>query len=71
VLKFSSASDKRRPEADHLKSAQRSDIKGVPRLLGWDNITDIARLREGLTFSKRRKLGKTWNTKAPDASGLS
>ena len=50
VVKFSWTSDKRPPEADHLRLAREKGVKGVAELLGYHRITSIEELRHGLTF---------------------
>ncbi len=50
VVKFSWTSDKRSPEADHLRSAREKGVKGVAKLLSYHRITSIDEIREGLTF---------------------
>ncbi|MCJ1251832.1 hypothetical protein MMC30_009070 [Trapelia coarctata] len=50
VVKFSWTSDKRPPEADHLRLAREKGVQGVAGLLGYHRITSIERLRHGLTF---------------------
>jgi hypothetical protein len=50
VVKFSWTSDKRPPEADHLRLAREKGVKGVAGLLGYHRITSIEELRHGLTF---------------------
>jgi hypothetical protein len=50
VVKFSWTSDKRPPEADHLRLARKKGVKGVAGLLGYHRITSIEELRYGLTF---------------------
>lgn len=50
VVKFSWTSDKRPPEAAHLRLARKRGVKGVARLLGHHRITSIEEMRDGLTF---------------------
>ncbi len=50
VVKFSWTSDKRSPEADHLRSAREKGVKGVAKLLSYHRITSIDEIRDGLTF---------------------
>ncbi|KAL9124715.1 MAG: hypothetical protein Q9217_005981 [Psora testacea] len=50
VVKFSWTSDKRPPEADHLRLARERGVNGVAKLLGYHRITSINEMREGLTF---------------------
>lgn len=69
VVKFSWRSDKRRPEADHLKRSQ--GVKGIAKLVGSSDVTSVADLRSGLTFPKPRKLGNTPYEALGDASKLS
>ena len=52
VAKFSWVSDKRRPEADLLRSARERGVEGVAKLFGHHRITSIADMREGLTYGK-------------------
>jgi len=51
VVKFSWTSDKRPPEADHLRLAREKGVEGIARLIGYQRITSISELRSGLTFS--------------------
>ena len=69
VVKFSWRSDKRRPEADHLKRCQ--GVKGVPKLVGSGDVISIAELRSGLTFPKPRKFGSAPNEQPIDPMKLS
>jgi len=50
VVKFSWTSDKRPPEADHLRLAREKGVQGVAGILGHHRITSIEQLRHGLTF---------------------
>ena len=50
VIKFSWTSDKRPPEADHLRLAREKGVEGIARLIGYQRITSISELRSGLTF---------------------
>ena len=50
VIKFSWTSDKRPPEADHLRLARKKGVKGVASLLGHRQITSIEEMRKGLAF---------------------
>ncbi|KAL2045028.1 hypothetical protein N7G274_002803 [Stereocaulon virgatum] len=50
VVKFSWTSDKRPPEADHLRLAQEKGVEGIAKLTGYQRITSISELRSGLTF---------------------
>ena len=52
VAKFSWVSDKRRPEANLLRLARERGVKGVAKLFGHRQITNIANMREGLKFGK-------------------
>ncbi|KAM4061362.1 kinase [Hirsutella rhossiliensis] len=52
VAKFSWASDKRKPEVDHLKLAGEKGVKGVARVVAHRQITNIADMRKGLEFPK-------------------
>ena len=45
-------SDKRKPEAEHLRLAREKSVKGIASLLGYHGITSIEEMRKGLTFSK-------------------
>ncbi|KAM4056518.1 kinase [Hirsutella rhossiliensis] len=55
VAKFSWASDKRKPEVDHLKLAGEKDVKGVARVVAHRQITTIADMRKGLEFPKSHR----------------
>ncbi|KAL8701871.1 MAG: hypothetical protein Q9201_004678, partial [Fulgogasparrea decipioides] len=55
VIKFSWVSDRRVPEADHLKAAR--NVPGVARLCGHRRITSIDEIRKGLIFSQPRHFG--------------
>ena len=50
VVKFSWTSDKRPPEADHLRLAREKGVEGIAKLIGYQRITSISELRSGLTF---------------------
>lgn len=50
VVKFSWTSDKRPPEADHLRLAREKGVEGIAKLIGYQRITSISELRKGLTF---------------------
>lgn len=50
VVKFSWTSDKRPPEADHLRLARERGVDGVAKLPGYHRITSINEMREGLIF---------------------
>ena len=50
VVKFSWTSDKRPPEADHLQLAREKGVEGIAKLIGYQHITSISKLRSGLTF---------------------
>jgi hypothetical protein len=50
VVKFSWTSDKRPPEANHLRLAREKGVKGVAKLLGYHRITSIDEMRDELTF---------------------
>ena len=50
VVKFSWTSDKRPPEADHLRLARDKGVEGIAKLVGYQRITSISELRSGLTF---------------------
>ncbi|KAL8698069.1 MAG: hypothetical protein Q9201_006780 [Fulgogasparrea decipioides] len=50
VVKFSWTSDKRPPEADHLRLAREKGVEGIAKLIGYQRITSINELRSGLTF---------------------
>ena len=43
-------------EPDLLKTAQKKNVKGVARLLGYKRIISTGELRDGLTFSRKRQL---------------
>ena len=51
VVKFSWTSDKRKPEAEHLRLAREKGVRGIANLLGYQRITSIQDLRKGLTFT--------------------
>lgn len=54
VIKMSWTSDLRPPETDLLQKANDSGVKGLARLIAFQNeITSIKKLRKGLTFTKR------------------
>ncbi|PGH36144.1 hypothetical protein GX50_00999 [[Emmonsia] crescens] len=53
VAKFSWTSDKRASEKDLLKLAHETGVKGVAEIIAFHDVTDIATLRDGLTFKKR------------------
>lgn len=55
VVKFSWRSDKRLAEDKHLRRAHEKGVQGVARLCGQETITTVADLRDGLTFTKKRK----------------
>ncbi|KAM4066736.1 kinase [Hirsutella rhossiliensis] len=55
VAKFSWASDKRKPEVDHLKLAGVKGVKGVARVVAHRQITTIADMRKGLEFPKSHR----------------
>ncbi|KAL2050081.1 hypothetical protein ABVK25_009691 [Lepraria finkii] len=50
AVKFSWTSDKRPPEADHLRLAREKGVEGIAKLVGYQRITSISELRSGLTF---------------------
>ncbi len=50
VVKFSWTSDKRPPEADHLRLAREKGVEGIAKLIGYQRVTSINELRCGLTF---------------------
>jgi Fungal protein kinase len=50
VVKLSWPSDLRPLEAEHLRWARDSGIKGVASLFGHHDITSVGEMREGLTF---------------------
>lgn len=50
VVKFSWTSDKRPPEANHLRLAQEKGVEGIAKLTGYQQITSISELRSGLRF---------------------
>ncbi|PFH55760.1 hypothetical protein XA68_17659 [Ophiocordyceps unilateralis] len=52
VAKFSWASDKRKPEVDHLKLAGEKGVRGLARVVAYCQITTIADMRKGLEFQK-------------------
>ena len=52
VVKFSWTSDKRPPEADHLRLAYERGVEGIAQFVGYQSITSIADLRSGLTFNR-------------------
>lgn len=49
VIKFSWTSDKRPPQADHLRLAREKGVEGIAKLIGYERITSISELRSGLT----------------------
>ena len=54
VVKMSWTSDLRPPETDLLQKANGSGVKGLAKLIAYQNeITSIKELRKGLTFTKR------------------
>ena len=55
VVKLSWTSDKREAEWKLLKMAQEQDVKGVPKLEGYCEVTTIGELRKGLDFEKAKK----------------
>ena len=55
VVKFSWTSDKRPPEADHLRLALENGVEGIAKLIGYQRITSISELRSGLTFPSPHK----------------
>ena len=57
VVKFSWTSDKRPPEADHLRLALENGVEGIAKLIGYQRITSISELRSGLTFPSPHKFG--------------
>ena len=59
VVKFSWTSDKRQSEADLLRLARERGVKGVAKLFGHRCITNIADMREGLTFTKMHNFRNT------------
>lgn len=50
VVKFSWTSDKRPPEAKHVRLAHEKEVEGIAKLIGYQAITSISELRSGLTF---------------------
>lgn len=50
VVKLSWTSDKRPPEADHLRLAREKGVEGIAKLIGYQRISSISELRIGLTF---------------------
>nr|KMM68937.1 hypothetical protein CPAG_05260 [Coccidioides posadasii RMSCC 3488] len=59
VAKFSWTSDKRASEKDLLNLAHERGVKGVAEVVGYCDITDIATLRNRLTFEKRHTFKST------------
>ena len=57
VIKFSWASDKRRPESEYIRIARERGAKGVPRVACTQAITSIADMRKGLDFSETFQMG--------------
>ncbi|KHO00536.1 serine/threonine-protein kinase Sgk2 [Metarhizium album ARSEF 1941] len=51
VVKYSWTSSMRPPETDLLKKANERGVKGLAKLVGYNEVTSISRLREGLVFS--------------------
>ncbi|KAF3768265.1 hypothetical protein M406DRAFT_251224, partial [Cryphonectria parasitica EP155] len=52
VVKFSWTSNKRPPEADHLRLAYEKGVEGIAQFVGYQRITSIADLRSGLVFGR-------------------
>lgn len=52
VVKFSWTSDKRKPEAEHLRLAHEKGVRGIANLLGYHPIASIEEMRKGLAFSE-------------------
>ena len=50
VVKFSWTSDKRPPEADHLRLACEKGGGGIAKLVGYQRIISVSELRSGLSF---------------------
>ncbi|KAL7930335.1 serine/threonine-protein kinase Sgk2 [Trichoderma chlorosporum] len=55
VAKFSWASDKRKPEVEHLRLAEENGVTGVARVVGHRRITTVAEMREGLQFPQAHR----------------
>lgn len=55
VVKFSWTSDKRPPEANHLRLALENGVEGIAKLIGYQRITSISELRSELTFPSPHK----------------
>lgn len=51
VVKSSWTSDKRPPEADHLRLAHENGVERIPKIIGYQRIISISALRSGLSFS--------------------
>ncbi|KAI0553760.1 serine/threonine-protein kinase Sgk2 [Xylaria curta] len=54
VVKFSWGPTKRTLEVMHLELAANKGVKGVAKLVAYHEVTTIAKIREGLTFTGRR-----------------
>ncbi|KAI0185376.1 serine/threonine-protein kinase Sgk2 [Xylaria flabelliformis] len=54
VVKFSWGPTKRTLEVQHLELAANKGVKGVAKLVGYHEVTTIAKIREGLTFTGKR-----------------
>ena len=54
VAKFSWRSDKRQAEGELLQLAKKREVWGVARLFGYQDLTSITNLRQGLQFGKPR-----------------
>lgn len=52
VVKFSWTSARRLPEAEHLKKASKERVEGIAQLVGYQQITSIEDLRQGLSFPR-------------------
>lgn len=55
VVKFAWRSDKRKAEGELLKLAKERDVWGVAKLIGHQDLEEVAELRRGLIFSKPQK----------------
>ncbi|KAL9018480.1 MAG: hypothetical protein Q9185_004220 [Variospora sp. 1 TL-2023] len=67
VVKFSWTSDKRPPEANHLRLAREKGVEGIAQLIGYQRITSISELRSGLTFPPPNRF-RDGNTSATTSS---
>lgn len=57
VIKFSWTSDKRPPEADHLRLAHEKGVEGIAKLIRYQRITSISELRQRINHHTDFKMG--------------